>query len=360
MSNLYLISGTDEFSIRQQTAAVIQSLCGEKPEENPGLEIIHGDSSEMKVAQMLNGLVQSLQTPDLFGGTKTVWLKRFEFSEITKSRDAKDAAESLIESIKAGLPEDVNIVMDGLGIDKRSSLFKSFQKTGQVHIFDKVDVADRDWTQNVRIKVMQFCQDYNIRITPEAASFISETSGTDTGRVLSEMQKLIAFIYPRDQITLEDCRQICSLTPEAAGWAFADALAQKNLNQALHALHILFNSKENSSKVGVIFPVIKRFQEMITVKLAAKPLSLPKGIVYPRFKNAVENLHPELREKLKNSIILKLHPYRAWMILSQAENFAEAKLANILSEILQVNKDLVSSGSDHRISLELLAARICR
>lgn len=360
MPNLYLISGTDEFTIRQQASVIIESLCGEKPEENPGLEIIHGDSKELKIHQMLNELIQSSQTPDLFGGAKTIWLKRFEFSLINKSNDSKNAVENLVKAIKAGLPEDINVVIDGIGIDKRSSLFKTCQKAGEIHIFDKVDVTDRDWAQNVRIKIMKICQERNIRITPEAASFISETSGTDTGRVLSEMEKLFAFIYPRDQITIEDCQQICSLTPEAAGWAFADALAQKDLKQSLQALHILFNNKSGSN-VGVIYPVIQRFQQMIEVKIAAASIAaLAKGIAYPRFKNAVQNIHPELKEKLKNSIIIKTHPYRAWIIFSQAANFTDAKLAKILSDILQVNKNLVSGGAEPRIDLELLAAKICR
>jgi len=99
---------------------------------------------------------------------------------------------------------------------------------------------------------------------------------------------------------------------------------------------------------------------MVGIKIAADQLSLSRGTPYPRFKNAVQNVHPELKEKLKNSMILKGHPYRAWMLFSQAANFADAKLANALSAILQVNKDLVSGGSDPRIALELLAAKICR
>lgn len=359
MPNLYLISGSDEFSIRQKVTEVIESLCGEKPEENPGLEIIHGDSTEIKVPQMLNELVMSMQTPDLFGGQKTIWLKRFDFSQISKSKDTKAAGENLVEAIKTGIPGDINIVLDGLGMDKRSALFKACQKVGEVNLFEKVDVKDRDWEQNIRIKVLQVCQDNNIRITQEAANFLSETSGTDTGRVLSELQKLFAFIHPRDQIMVEDCQQICSITPEAAGWAFADALAEKNLTRALQTLHILFNNKSGSN-VGVVYPVISRFQEMIGIKIAANQLSLPGGAAYQRFKNAVQNVHPELKEKLKGNLILKAHPYRAWMLFSQAAKFADAKLADVLSDILQVNKDLVSGGAEPRIALELLAAKICR
>jgi DNA polymerase III subunit delta len=358
VSNLYLISGTDEFSIRQKAGDLIEELCGSSPEENPCLEIIHGDSTDMKTHDMLNELVISINTPAFFGAAKTIWLKRFDFSQISKSKASKDAADGFVNALKSGLPEDVTIVLDGQLLDKRSALFKECKKSGEVTIFDKVDVKSRDWEQNIRIKVMRICQENGIRITPDAASFLSETSGTDTGRILSELQKLFAYITPRDQITVEDCYSICSITPEAASWAFADALAARNLGKALETLNILFSNK--ALGVKVLYSVIGRFQEMISIKVAAKDLSLANGAPYPRFKNAIENIHPVLKEKLQGSLILKKHPYAAWMLFSKAAKFADSKLAEALTAILKVNRDLVSGGSDPRIALELLAAKICR
>jgi len=358
MANLYLISGNDEFTIRQKAGELIEELCGNPPEENPCLEIIHGDSTEMKIHDIFNELVISINTPAFFGAAKTIWLKRFDFSQTSKNKISKDAGDNFVNALKKGLPEDVTIVLDGQLIDKRSALFKVCQKSGEIHIFEKVDVKSRDWEQNIRLKVMRICQENGVRITPDAATFLSETSGTDTGRILSELQKLFAYIAPRDQITAEDCRAICSITPEAAGWAFADALAEHNLVKSLKTLNVLFTDKTFGMKV--LYSVIGRFQDMISIKVAAKPLSLAKGATYSRFKNAIENIHPELKEKLQGSLILKSHPYRAWMLFSKADDFADAKLANSLSAILKVNRQLVSGGSDPRIALELLAAKICR
>ena len=358
MPNLYLISGTDEFIIRQQAGELIKRLCGERPEENPCLEIVHGDSTNIKPYQMLDEMVLSIQTPDLFGEQKTIWLKRFDFSQISKNNNIKTAVSNLAKALKAGLPEDVTIVLDGVGIDKRSALFKACKNFGEIHIFEKIDVKSREWEQNLRIRLMKTCQEYGVRIIPEAAVFLSETSGTDTGRVLSELQKLIAYISPRDQITVEDCLAICSITPEAAGWAFSDALAARNLKKSLSTLHILFNNKELGRKV--IYSVISRFQEMVEIKVAATQLSISRNVNYNRFKNIVENAHPELKEKLKDNIILKSHPYRAFMLFLQSANFTNTTLVNSLSAILKTNRELVSGSCDPRIALELLSAKICR
>ncbi len=276
MSNLLLISGTDHFSIRKKASEMVEALCGSPPEDNPNLEIIHGDSTELKPNDMINEIIGSINTPAFFGDKKIIWLKRFDFSQIAKSANIKEAIGELVKVIKGGLPEDIIMILDGTGLDRRSALFKVCQQTGEIHFFAKIDLKDRKWEQNIRTKVMQTCQEYGVSMAPDAAMFLTETSGTDTGRVVSEIQKLTAFVYPRNNITIDDCRAICSITPEAAGWAFADALAERNLIKAMDALNTLFNNK--SFGIAVLYSVTGRFQDMISLKTAAQKLGISQNI----------------------------------------------------------------------------------
>lgn len=358
MPNLYLISGNDEFTIRKKASEVLNSLCGIPPEDNPNLEIIHGDSTELKAYDMINEIIGSVNTPAFFGDKKIIWLKRFDFSQISKSNNNKEAVKSLVQILKNGIPEDIILVMDGTGLDRRSALFKACQQTGEVFHFEKVDLKNRDWEQNIRARIMSESKQRGYSIAPDAALFLTEISGTDTGRVVSEIEKLGAFVYPRNNITIEDCKAVCSMTPEAAGWAFADALSERNMVKALDTLNVLFNNK--SYGIQVLFSVINRFQEMISIKTAAQKLEIPKNAQYTGFKSRVENIHPQLKESLKGHMILKLHPYRAWMLFSHSAKFADAKLAEILTEILKVNRQLVSGGCDERIALEMLAFKVCK
>ena len=356
MTNLFIISGNDEFTIRKKATEVLESLCGTQPEENPNVEIVHGDSTELKPHDMINEIIGSINTPAFFGDKKIIWLKRFDFSN--KTNNLKESVAQLVNILKKGVPEDIILVMDGKGMDRRSALFKACQKAGEVHHFEKIDLKNRDWEQSVRAKVMAECQQRGYSIAPDAAAFLTETSGTDAGRVVSEIEKLTAFVYPRNNITIEDCKSICSITPEAAGWAFADAVGEKNLVKSLDTLNVLFNNK--SYGVQVLYSVIGRFQEMISIKTAAQKLEVPPRAQYTAFKSRIENIHPQIKESLKGHTILKMHPYRAWMLFAQSAKFADAKLAEILTELLKVNKQLVSGGCDERIALELLAAKICK
>jgi DNA polymerase III delta subunit len=358
MANLYLISGTDQFSIRKKASAMLESLCGHPPEENPNLEIVHGDSSEMKPYEMLKEVISSINTPAFFGDKKIIWLKRFDFTQVAKAKKLKQAVDDLVKLLKKGVPEDIILVIDGVGVDRRSALFKTSQKTGEIFHFEKIDAAkDRNWEKNIYAKVMQVSQEASISIAPDAARFLAETAGTDTGRVVSEIAKVSAFVYPRTNVTIDDCRAICSLTPEAAGWAFANALGDKNLVRSLDALNTLFNNK--SFGIAVLYSVIGLFKDLISIKTAAEKLSIPPNINANGFQSKLAGIHPQIKESLNGHMILKTHPYRAWMLFSQSAKFPDTKLANILTELLKVNRQLVSGGCDQRIALELLAIKIC-
>ena len=66
MTKLYLISGDDDFAIKLRSREIITSLCGEDADNNPDLEIIKGDSDELKAEDILTSLLASLHTPPFF------------------------------------------------------------------------------------------------------------------------------------------------------------------------------------------------------------------------------------------------------------------------------------------------------
>jgi DNA polymerase III delta subunit len=204
---------------------------------------------------------------------------------------------------------------------------------------------------------MEFCRDHRLSISPDASAFLAETCGTDSGRVVGELQKLMAYLHPNTNITLDDCRAICSVTPEAAAWAFADELGKRNLKGALKVLNTMIgNQTKLTSLVGM---VSNRFQEMVKIRAAARRLSIPNNAAQRLFMSRIENIPPQLKEALAGHMILKAHPYKVWMVYSQSSGFSDAKLADILAAIMKVNRQLVSGAADGRIALELLAMEIC-
>ncbi|MBN1865001.1 MAG: hypothetical protein JW808_08880 [Victivallales bacterium] len=357
MPALYLISGNDSFSIRQKANSTVKLLCGEKFEGNPSLDIINADSHELKLPQMIGELILSIQTPDLFGEHKYIWVKRLDFSLLAKTDAAKAASQKLLAAIKPGLPENMTLIIDGTQIDKRSSLFKTCDKFGEVHIFDRIDTAARKWEDDLKISIMKACQALELRISRDAVEFLAASCSADAGRVATELDKLASFIYPESSISIEHCKQICCSTPEAAGWAFSDAVASKKLPEALEVLNVLY--KDKSSAMAMVYSIASRFQEMIHVKSAAKHLQVPRNCDYNKFQGLLNGIRPETKERLEGSVLLKRKPFAVWMLYSQSARFADSGLGRCMTKILEVNKALVSGGGDPRTALELLAAEIC-
>jgi DNA polymerase III delta subunit len=358
MEQLFLIIGNDDIQIRSKSSEIIKQFCGDDYSQNPSLEIIHGDTPNIKMPALIGEVINAIQSLDLFGSSKTVWLKRFDFSAIGKSKANKAAIEQLTSLIKQGLPDDVVLIMDGSTIDKRSALYKTCTKLGKVLHYTKISVENRNWEKDAKILIQEICAKQQLSVAQDALDFLVSTCGTDSGRFITEIDKLAAFIYPERLITAQACRLICSLTPEAAGWAFSDTLVKKNFVKSLDALNILFNSKAFGT--AVIYTVMRRFQELVKVKMQASVLGIPPNASKGVFDNKIVNIHPQLKEKHKGLFLLSIHPFRAWQLFLQASAFTDKELSSALTEILKVNKALVSGGAEPRIALELLAAEICK
>lgn len=362
MGKIHLITGGDEYAVKNKAREIITGLCGKDFESNPCLEIIHGDSDEMKPVQALGLIIESAATPAFLGSAKTIWLKSLDFEKLSKAKDSDELEEkmvSFLNLLKNGLEDDTTLVMSVFSVDRRSSFFKTCQKAGEIHFFEKVDIMSKDWNDKLRSIIHDACRKNGMKISEDAVAFVSETAGVDVGRVQSEMDKLFAYVSPNTSISITDCKKICSRTPEMAGWSFSNALSNKNLPEAIETLNIIANMPKNP-EIKVIYTVIGSFQDMIKIKAAAEKLSVRPRSQYNEFSAKIQSASPAVKMEIKDDTIFKMNPYRAWMVFSASEKFSDRELAQILTEILKTNKSLVSGAFSPRMELEALAIKICR
>ncbi|HBC89192.1 MAG TPA: hypothetical protein DCZ94_19810 [Lentisphaeria bacterium] len=362
MGKIHLITGSDEYAIKNKARQIIVSLCGEDPEGNPCLEIIHGDSGDMKPEQLVIQIIRSVATPAFMGSAKTIWFKNFDFEKFDVFKDSKKLEklmDEFLELLKAGLHDDTTLIMSVFSVDKRSSFYKACQKTAEIVFLDKVDIMSKDWNDKLRSVIYDTCRKNGVKISEDAVAFVSETAGVDVGRVQSEIEKLTAYVSPASNITLADCRKICSRTPETAGWSFSNALAERNLREAIDTLNVFSNMDPKKPEMKIIYAVMGNFQDMIKIKAAAQKLSVRPRAQYNEFSARLQDVSPELKMSMKDGTIFKLNPFRAWKIFQSSENFTDQELAVNLSEILRVNRALVSGAVAPIMELEALAVKIC-
>ena len=84
MGSLYLISGNEEFSVKEHATELVCRLYGEIPEDNPELEVIRGDDDTEKFTAVLDRFLATIQTPPFlfFSGFPIVLLDILKYYDI--------------------------------------------------------------------------------------------------------------------------------------------------------------------------------------------------------------------------------------------------------------------------------------
>ena len=364
MKKLYLISGDDEFAIKLRSREIITSLCGEDAENNPDLEIIKGDSDVLKAEDILSELMASLHTPPFLSPDKKIWLRHFIHFEKALAVNAKDIVKKrmteLVDFIKAGIPDDIILIIDGIGIDQRKAFFKSCKATpdSDIQTFKKTKFGDRNFAENQRQLIHDICNKAAKQIDQAAVYYLSETISSDGGRLQSELEKVFCYAGDTNHITVQDCKAICSCTPEAMSWDFANALVDRNMPNALRLVSTLVKQlsaqRGGNLELSILSQATRSFQEMIKTKNAMAQLNAPARVG----KSYFSAIPQSLKEQFPDNMLLKIHPFRAYKICESAGRFNDRQLAQALRDILDANRKLVSGGGEARIVLEQLITNI--
>ena len=363
MIKLYLISGDDDFAIKLHSREVISSLCGEDAENNPDLEIIKGDSDDLKVDEILSRLMAALHTPPFLSPNKKIWLRHFAHFEKALAVNAGDIIKKrmteVVEFIKAGIPDDITLIIDGPGIDQRKAFFKSCKAAigSDIQIFKKTSFGDRNFAENQRRLIQEICGKAGKQIDQAAVYYLSETISGDSGRLQTELEKVFCYAGA-SRITVDDCKAICSCTPEAMSWDFANALVDRNMSAALRLVNTLVKQltaqRGGNLELSILSQATRSFQEMIKTKNAMAEINAPARVGKSYFSAIPQGM----KEKFPDNMLLKIHPFRAYKICESAGKFNDQQLARALRDILSANRKLVSGGGHPRIVLEQLITNI--
>ena len=369
MGSLILITGNDELLIKETVKKNITALCGEAFLDNSALEIIDGNSDKRKPDEILSSVIASIQTPPFLEPEKIIWLKHFSafedaLSGTAKSRKGKPI-ERLNELLKTPLPDDVTLIMDGPGVKKNTTFFKTVNSMGKVQLCEKIEQKSKDFIPHQTSVIKELAGKAGKGVSSDAVSYLIEITGSDYGRLSTEIEKLILYTVDRTNITLDDCKKISSRTPEALAWEFADSLVEFNTKKALETISIISDQMRaargaSNPELSILIMAINRFQQIVNIKAGAQLLNIPPNCSYSVFKSRIENLTKEEQELLSDTPLLTLNPYRVFKTFESVANIPNRKLTTAIRELLNANKMLVSTSTDPRIILEKMAIAITR
>lgn len=369
MGKLFLISGNEDFTVKERASLLVVSLCGENPEDNTALEIIRGDDDAEKFGVTLEKFLSALETPPFLSPEKIVWLKHFSkfadaFGE-TSTKKKKSRLDQICDFLKDGLPKELTVIIDGTGMDRRKAFYKICEKLaketgGALEWHEKADPKVKGYAQILHRKIREMMAAESKRIDEQGTAFLAETIGGDAARLKNEIDKLVSYLGDREQASLEDCLKICSRSTETLSWEFSSALSAKNAQKALSMIPSILETLEQErgasggrGELALISAANSEFKNLLSAKCESERYSIP-----PRADaNYFYSLFESRKGAENNSSFFSLHPFRAYKLWENAARFTDEEISRAFGAIFVANKQMVTGG-DMRLALENLVVKI--
>ena len=360
--SIYLVGGTDEFSVKEAAAKLAEKLAP-KSGGDFAVEIIDGGAGNQDEALKILGRVdEALNTVGLFGGDKLVWLKNTNLLTDEKgvtAESVKDALAELTDRLKRGLPDGVRLLISAVGCDRRKSIYKTIEKTGEVQFFEAIDEG-KHGDEEIAEFIQRRLRDEKKTMTTGGFSLFRELVAPDLREMANELEKVSLYVGQRSEITDADVRAICSASRQSVIWELTDALGARSLPKALHALDNLLS--HGDQPIGILMMLATQFR----LTLLAKDLMARRLITVSdesgggfKFVKAFENLpESEIAHFPKTKEGKLPSPWRLYRCALAAKNFSTAELIHAMELLLEANLQLVSTQLDDRLVLEQVMVKI--
>jgi DNA polymerase-3 subunit delta len=359
--SVYLVGGSDEFSVKEAAAKLAEKLAPKNGGEF-AVEIIEGGAGNQDEALKILGRVnEALNTVGLFGGEKLVWLKNTNLLTDEKGVTAeavKDGLAELTDLLKRGLPGDVRLLISAVGCDRRKSIYKTIEKTGEVQFFEAIEEGKRG-DEEIAEFIQRRLREEKKTMTGTAFGVFRALVAPDLREMTNELEKLSLYVGQRAEITDLDVRAICSASRQAVVWELSDALGARSLPKALSALDNLLEHGESS--IGIAMLLAAQFRLMLLAKDLMVRKLITVGDAPFGFVKAFENLPEEATAHFPRTKEGKLpNAWRLYRCALAAKNFSIAELIQAMGLLLEANRQLVSTQLDERLVLEQALVKIGR
>ena len=167
----------------------------------------------------------------------------------------------------------------------------------------------------------------------DAAHLLASYVGNNTLRAKQEVDKLLTYVNSERAVTTQDVVLLTSQEQEGNIFNLVDALGERNGPKAMAQFRILSEKSEIIELSGMIY---RQFRLLIQAREI-----LDEG-------GSSRQVEKELR----------VLPFVADKLTSQARRFSMAQLLDVFGRLLQIDEDMKSSGIPGDVAFELLIAEL--
>ena len=230
------------------------------------------------------------------------------------------------------LPETTRLVfIEDKPLPARHSMLQLAQREerGYVKRFDPPDakVLPRWIEKRVR--------KYGGEIEPQAARQLAAVVGTDLRLLDQEIIKLVTYTQPPtggQAITIADIETVVPYAQAAVVFDLVDALGRRDGRTAAQTLHRLLDAGEHP--LMLLAMIVRQFRLLIQVKELKAERATPHDIAKT----------------------LRLHPFPARKLHTQATHFTAAQLEAVYRHLLDTDVAIKTGKIDPEVALDLLVA----
>lgn len=302
--NIYLLYGEEDYLKRMYRDNLKKAVLKDSDEMN--YSYFEGASIDLKEVRNIS------DTLPFFSDYRIVVI---ENSGLFKS--SNDFADYL--SI---MPDSTIILFVEKEIDKRNKLYKYVNKNGITVEMNQMNEHD------TKSFVGMILKQNNKIIKEKTAEYLLQHIDNSMSNIKNELDKLISYTYGREEITIEDIDEICSVQITGRIFQMIDAVADSNANQAIQLYHDLLQLRENP--MSILYLLTRHFNILLQVK--------------------------SLNNASKSVIASKVGvpPFAAGKYMSQAKRFNTDSLKKMLDKCIETEYRFKRGMIGDQIGVELL------
>lgn len=261
LPSLILIHGDDEFRVELAAKEMLSTLIPENASEF-ALDRVDGRVETVSdTLRILRTIRDNLLTVDLFGGggEKTVWLRDPAFltnDRISRSEEIKKSIAVLTDQVKAGFPEGSRLLLTTTKINRTTSFYKACVKFGKV-VDTGTALNARARNDAATLLCGEVLQKFGLKMSMSVQNAFLARVGTESRRIVSELEKLACYCGKQTKVTAEDISAIVSSGAVSEIWDFTDAFAQRNVTALVKQIKVQLEQGENAIRlVASILPLV--------------------------------------------------------------------------------------------------------
>lgn len=319
LSSLYLLYGTESFLLNETYERIIRIVLSEEEREF-NLSIYDCEETPVEAA------IEDAETLPFFGEKRVVLIKNPYFLTAEKGKEKIEHNLKKIEAYIASPSPFSVVIFAGLyeKLDERKKLTKLLLNNAEVFVASSLNENElREWMR-------ERLQNHGVVMDEEAMETLLQLAGTNVMSLANELDKLALFVGQGGTVTKETVEILVSRTLEQNVFALVEKVIQRDMADALRVFYDLLELNEEPIKILAL--LASQFRLLYQVKdLAAKGYG-----------------------QQHIASLLKVHPFRVKLAMSQASLFSEQELMRIIHDIAEADYQMKSGGMDKRLIIELL------